>query len=183
MQKKVDEDDTVGHRRQSFWRYKQWAEKELSRVEKRELKREQWQCYVNSITEHLNPYCKYMLIRTDGAAGGELRKAHVSGPDLCRYQAQLLTLRAYYKYLLVKTLPGDLYTHGNAALEIAAEVTGVAARTVSRLVKYFEGCGCAEADDEEVQVQCEDSKSHTHTPHTHHTTHRQSLRDKGILTK
>jgi hypothetical protein len=75
-------------------------------VEKRELKREQWQCYVNSITEHLNPYCKYMLIRTDGAVGGDLRKAHVSGPDLCRYQAQLLTLRAYYKYLLVKTLPG-----------------------------------------------------------------------------
>ena len=153
------------------------------------MKREQWQCYVNSITEHLNPNYKYMLILTDGAAGGELRKAHVSGPDLCRYQTQLLTLRAYYKYLLVKTLPGDLYTHGNAALEIAAEVTGVAARTVSRLVKYFEGCGCAEADDEEVQVQCEDSKSHTHIPHTHHThthtltTHRQSLRDKGILTK
>ena len=50
MRKKVDEDDTVGHRRQSFWQYKQWAENELSRVEKHELKREQWQCYVNSIT-------------------------------------------------------------------------------------------------------------------------------------
>ena len=49
MQKKVDEDDTVGHRRQSFWRYKQWAENELSRVEKRVLKREQWQCYVTNL--------------------------------------------------------------------------------------------------------------------------------------
>jgi hypothetical protein len=119
-----------------LWRYKQWAQRELARMRKREGNAVAWTRWLQKLEDAIVPSSKYAFISSED--GSIMRKSALGPAALLRYQKQVPAMIHVHRHLVQASAPGELYTHSTAACEIAARCVFAHTETVRKWKRVFE---------------------------------------------